>query len=96
MALDHTHAAMRTWAVLGMAISLAPAAVWAATVWKDHREHRRLADADAQAPAPEQVHEQVPPHPHPRVPEGNEPAPAPALATASPSAPVSGTTTGGS
>ncbi|GHD09211.1 glycosyl transferase [Streptomyces violarus] len=99
VALDHTHAAMRTWAVLGMAISLAPAAVWAATVWKDHRERRRqLTHADAQAPAPEQVHEQVqeqaPPHPHPRVPEGNEPAPA--LATASPAAPVSGTTTGGS
>ncbi|WP_032747310.1 MULTISPECIES: glycosyltransferase family 2 protein [Streptomyces] len=35
--LDHTHVAMRTWAVLGLAISLAPVAVWAWTVWQDRR-----------------------------------------------------------
>ncbi|MFE9458150.1 glycosyltransferase family 2 protein [Streptomyces californicus] len=35
--LDHTHVAMRTWAVLGLAISLAPVAVWAWTAWQDRR-----------------------------------------------------------
>ncbi|MFF8553293.1 glycosyltransferase family 2 protein [Streptomyces sp. NPDC015501] len=35
--LDHTHAAMRTWAALGLAISLAPVAVWAWTVRQDRR-----------------------------------------------------------
>ncbi|MFD5482870.1 glycosyltransferase family 2 protein [Streptomyces hawaiiensis] len=80
-ALDHTHAAMRTWAVLAMAISLAPVGVWAATLVREQRAHR---PRPAQAPAPT----------HARVPETKEPAPA--LATASPAAaPVSGTTTGG-
>ncbi|QCD60807.1 glycosyltransferase family 2 protein [Streptomyces hawaiiensis] len=80
-ALDHTHAAMRTWAVLAMAISLAPVGVWAATLLREQREHR---PQPAQSPAPT----------HARVPESKEPAPA--LATASPAAaPVSGTTTGG-
>ncbi|MER6714117.1 MULTISPECIES: cellulose synthase catalytic subunit [unclassified Streptomyces] len=87
-ALDHTHAAMRTWAVLAMAISLAPAAVWAATLLKEYRE-RRPEPAPAPTPTPA----------HARVPESKEPAPtataAPALATASPAAPVSGTSTGG-
>ncbi|MEU0201588.1 MULTISPECIES: cellulose synthase catalytic subunit [unclassified Streptomyces] len=87
-ALDHTHAAMRTWAVLAMAISLAPAAVWAATLLKEYRE-RRPEPAPAPTPTPA----------HARVPESKEPAPtataAPALATASPAAPVSGTPTGG-
>ncbi|MFF1450756.1 glycosyltransferase family 2 protein [Streptomyces sp. NPDC058274] len=35
--LDHTHAAMRTWAVLAMAISLAPVGVWLSTRFKDRR-----------------------------------------------------------
>jgi hypothetical protein len=35
--LDHTHAAMRTWAVLAMAISLAPVAVWILTLVKERR-----------------------------------------------------------
>ncbi|MFE2654380.1 glycosyltransferase family 2 protein, partial [Streptomyces sp. NPDC059346] len=35
--LDHTHAAMRTWAALGLAICLAPVAVWAWTVRQDRR-----------------------------------------------------------
>ncbi|MFE7899951.1 glycosyltransferase family 2 protein [Streptomyces sp. NPDC057424] len=80
-ALDHTHAAMRTWALLAMAISLAPVGVWAATLLKEQREQR---PQPAQAPAPLPAH----------VPEGKEPAPA--LAAASPAAaPVPGTTTGG-
>ncbi|NEC87349.1 glycosyltransferase family 2 protein [Streptomyces sp. SID12501] len=36
--LGHTHVAMRTWAVLAMAISLAPVGVWIATRLKDRRE----------------------------------------------------------
>ncbi|MFK0167557.1 glycosyltransferase family 2 protein [Streptomyces sp. NPDC090306] len=39
--LGHTHAAMRTWAVLAMAISLAPAAVWASTLLKERGVRRR-------------------------------------------------------
>ncbi|MFF8670630.1 glycosyltransferase family 2 protein [Streptomyces sp. NPDC015242] len=85
VALDHTHAAMRTWAVLAMVISLAPAGVWAATVLKEYRERRPQpvpAPQSAQAPAAA------------RVPESKEPAPA--LATVSPAAaPATGTTTGG-
>ncbi|MEU6917586.1 glycosyltransferase family 2 protein [Streptomyces olindensis] len=85
VALDHTHAAMRTWAVLAMALSLAPAGVWAATLLKEYRERR---PEPAQAPAPTPTHA--------RVPESKDPAPAtPALATASPASPVSGTPTGG-
>ncbi|MGV9450340.1 glycosyltransferase family 2 protein [Streptomyces sp. NPDC003635] len=38
MALDHTHVAMRTWAVLAMTISLAPVAVWALTLLKGRRQ----------------------------------------------------------
>ncbi|MFJ5263860.1 glycosyltransferase family 2 protein [Streptomyces sp. NPDC088387] len=40
--LGHTHVAMRTWAVLATAISLAPVAVWAATLLKERRERREL------------------------------------------------------
>ncbi|ANS68027.1 glycosyltransferase family 2 protein [Streptomyces lincolnensis] len=40
--LDHTHVAMRTWAVLAMAISLAPVAVWSATQLKERRERQTL------------------------------------------------------
>ncbi|MGY1497505.1 glycosyltransferase family 2 protein [Streptomyces sp. QTS52] len=36
--LGHTHVAMRTWAVLAMAISLAPVGVWITTRLKDRRE----------------------------------------------------------
>ncbi|MEU6802258.1 glycosyltransferase family 2 protein [Streptomyces neyagawaensis] len=45
--LDHSHVAMRTWAVLATAVSLAPVAVWAVT---RHRERR--AGAPAPTPAP--------------------------------------------
>ncbi|WP_329334596.1 cellulose synthase catalytic subunit [Streptomyces sp. NBC_00663] len=40
--LDHTHVAMRTWAVLAMVISLAPVGVWAATLLKERRERQSL------------------------------------------------------
>ncbi|KUN27304.1 glycosyl transferase [Streptomyces antibioticus] len=40
--LDHTHAAMRTWAVLAMAISLAPVVIWAATTLKERRARQSL------------------------------------------------------
>lgn len=40
--LDHTHVAMRTWAVLAMAISLAPVVIWAATTLKERRERQSL------------------------------------------------------
>ncbi|MCL6738564.1 glycosyltransferase family 2 protein [Streptomyces neyagawaensis] len=45
--LGHSHVAMRTWAVLATAVSLAPVAVWAVT---RHRERR--AGAPAPTPAP--------------------------------------------
>ncbi|MER5471218.1 cellulose synthase catalytic subunit [Streptomyces sp. NPDC002935] len=35
--LGHTHAAMRTWALLAMAIALAPVAVWVLTRVQEHR-----------------------------------------------------------
>jgi hypothetical protein len=38
--LDHTHVAMRTWAVLAMAISLAPVGIWTASLLKERRERR--------------------------------------------------------
>lgn len=38
--LGHTHVAMRTWAVLAMAISLAPVAVWVSTLLKGRRERQ--------------------------------------------------------
>ncbi|MFF5495535.1 glycosyltransferase family 2 protein [Streptomyces aquilus] len=40
--LDHTHVAMRTWAVLAMAISLAPVAIWAATTLRERRQRQSL------------------------------------------------------
>ncbi|SNX64101.1 cellulose synthase/poly-beta-1,6-N-acetylglucosamine synthase-like glycosyltransferase [Streptomyces sp. TLI_55] len=40
--LDHTHVAMRTWAVLAMVISLAPVVIWAATTLKERRERQSL------------------------------------------------------
>ncbi len=38
MALGHTHAAMRTWAVIALAVSLAPPAIWA---WSSRDQRRR-------------------------------------------------------
>jgi hypothetical protein len=38
--LNHTHVAMRTWAVLAMAISLAPVGIWTASLLKERRERR--------------------------------------------------------
>ncbi|WP_030596868.1 glycosyltransferase family 2 protein [Streptomyces fulvoviolaceus] len=40
VALDHTHVAMRTWAVLAMVISLAPVGVWASTLLRERRERQ--------------------------------------------------------
>ncbi|WP_221348084.1 glycosyltransferase family 2 protein [Streptomyces beigongshangae] len=40
--LDHTHAAMRTWAFLALAVCLAPPAVWAATRNRVRRVDRRV------------------------------------------------------
>ncbi|MEU5316884.1 cellulose synthase catalytic subunit [Streptomyces sp. NPDC021056] len=45
--LDHTHVAMRTWAVLAMAISLAPVGVWLSTRLKERQAHRSAATAKA-------------------------------------------------
>ncbi|UPZ28890.1 cellulose synthase catalytic subunit [Streptomyces sp. LRE541] len=54
--LDHTHAAMRTWAVLALAISLAPVAVWTATRARARRADRHLVPSvrigEAAEPAP--------------------------------------------
>ncbi|MGB8942444.1 MAG: glycosyl transferase, partial [Streptomyces sp.] len=56
--LDHTHVAMRTWAVLAMAISLAPVAIWSCTLLKGRRvrgaarqKARRLGREDADSMA---------------------------------------------
>ncbi|NEA63810.1 cellulose synthase catalytic subunit [Streptomyces sp. SID12488] len=45
--LGHTHVAMRTWAVLAMAISLAPVGVWIATRLKDRRESTESGEEPA-------------------------------------------------
>ncbi|WP_424211738.1 glycosyltransferase family 2 protein [Streptomyces sp. BI20] len=44
---DHTHAAMRTWAFLALAVALAPTAIWAWTAWRDHRRAAARARAVA-------------------------------------------------
>ncbi|NUQ95458.1 MAG: glycosyltransferase [Streptomyces sp.] len=53
--LDHTHAAMRTWAVLAMVIALAPVAVWCSTLLRERRErqapHRTTHAVDGTEPA---------------------------------------------
>jgi hypothetical protein len=52
--LDHTHAAMRTWAALGMTIALSPVAVWCAGLVKERRERplpRRTGLVDGAGPA---------------------------------------------
>nr|WSX49733.1 cellulose synthase catalytic subunit [Streptomyces sp. NBC_00974] len=41
----HTHAAMRVWAVLALAVSLAPPAVWGATALRDGRRARGAVPA---------------------------------------------------
>ncbi|MFJ9425739.1 MULTISPECIES: glycosyltransferase family 2 protein [Streptomyces] len=43
--LDHTHAAMRTWAVLAMVIALAPVVVWCSTLLTERRERRPVPRA---------------------------------------------------
>ncbi|MDQ0598853.1 hypothetical protein QF037_003198 [Streptomyces canus] len=62
VALDHTHVAMRTWAVLAMAISLAPVGVWISTRLKERQTHRSRTTATATASAT------------PRPADGTEPA----------------------
>ncbi|MFK8910078.1 glycosyltransferase family 2 protein [Streptomyces sp. YS-3] len=47
----HTHAAMRTWAVLALAIALAPVAVWSFGVRREHAAVRRQAPARPAEPA---------------------------------------------
>ncbi|GAA4790939.1 cellulose synthase catalytic subunit [Streptomyces ziwulingensis] len=79
-ALDHTHAAMRTWALLAVAISLAPVAVWAATA----RRARRAARPAPRPTAPQQS----------SAPQDLLTA-TPALAATGATTSVSGTMTGG-
>ncbi|MEV8037346.1 cellulose synthase catalytic subunit [Streptomyces sp. NPDC086182] len=43
--LGHTHAAMRTWALLAMGISLAPVAVWGRTLLGERRSRRLVLPA---------------------------------------------------
>lgn len=55
LTLGHTHAAMRTWALLALAVSLSPATVWALTLRRATRRHRRVPgthDPAATAAAP--------------------------------------------
>ncbi|MCT9008860.1 glycosyltransferase family 2 protein [Streptomyces rhizosphaerihabitans] len=54
--LGHTHAAMRTWALLAMGISLAPVAVWVLTLLKERRTRLAL-------PAPARAHDSGEPVP---------------------------------
>lgn len=56
MYLDHTHVAMRTWATLGLAISLSPVAVWAWTVRQDKRAETVRAVPVPSPPPPEPVY----------------------------------------
>jgi hypothetical protein len=74
---------MRTWACLALAISLAPPAIWAATVLKERRENPATARS-ATAITPRETATAAA-------------APEPALATATTGtvSTVSGTTTGG-
>ncbi|MQY12052.1 hypothetical protein SRB5_21810 [Streptomyces sp. RB5] len=44
--LGHTHAAMRTWALLALCIALAPVAVWAWTEWAERRRTMRVTVTD--------------------------------------------------
>ncbi|MBQ1105673.1 glycosyltransferase family 2 protein [Streptomyces sp. 404i] len=54
--LDHTHVAMRTWAALGLAISLSPVAAWAWTVRQDKRAETARAVPVLSPPPPEPVY----------------------------------------
>ncbi|WP_329270793.1 glycosyltransferase family 2 protein [Streptomyces sp. NBC_01451] len=81
--LGHTHVAMRTWAVLAMAISLAPVGVWLATRLKDRRE----SGEDRESRESREIRES-------RESRENRECEEPALATGA-VAPVSGTPTGG-
>lgn len=51
--LGHTHAAMRTWALLALAVSLAPVAVWLGTL-RAERRTRRSEPARARVPEPKE------------------------------------------
>ncbi|GAB2936826.1 cellulose synthase catalytic subunit [Streptomyces heilongjiangensis] len=93
--LDHSHVAMRTWAVLATAVSLAPVGVWAVTRYRERRADtgraaRRTAHPVDAVDALDTV-TAVDPVATARTGDGTEPVPAP---TPAPS--VSGTTTGGS
>ncbi|MFF7179164.1 glycosyltransferase family 2 protein [Streptomyces sp. NPDC008121] len=48
----HTHAAMRTWAVLALAVSLAPVAIWSWTTLRDRHARALARRAVAVHPAP--------------------------------------------
>ncbi|MET7826213.1 cellulose synthase catalytic subunit [Streptomyces sp. NPDC005386] len=52
--LGHTHAAMGTWALLAMALSLAPVAVWIATPREERRSRRQPRSAAARVPQPKE------------------------------------------
>jgi hypothetical protein len=83
---DHTHAAMRTWAVLALVIALAPVTVWAWTALRERRLLRLRAHARARARARGRVHAR----------EGVEVVPVPPLPPHPPaSAAPAPTTTGG-
>ncbi|HET9381009.1 MAG TPA: cellulose synthase catalytic subunit [Streptomyces sp.] len=100
--LGHTHAAMRTWALLATLISLAPVAVWAATVLENRGSRlpataRRLLGGRPPA-APDSAAPGRPEHPgRPalppavRVAEGHKPA----FASTGGTSPDTRTTTGG-
>nr|WP_202450224.1 cellulose synthase catalytic subunit [Streptomyces sp. SID4917] len=58
--LDHTHAAMRTWALLALAIALAPVGVWAWTTWREAAERRVVGGPAVTVTAPEPGEEPEP------------------------------------
>lgn len=76
---QHTHAAMRTWAVLALVISLSPVAVWSWTVLREQRSRQVRARARARTrarrltPAREGVEVIAAATPHP--PAATAPAP---------------------
>ncbi|MFF0204721.1 glycosyltransferase family 2 protein [Streptomyces sp. NPDC005017] len=82
--LGHTHAAMRTWAVLATAISLAPVVVWLSSRAAARAPHRPRTRTAANAPTSATATATTPLHP-----DGTEPA----LASGAP-AQTPGTTTG--
>ncbi|MFE4829665.1 glycosyltransferase family 2 protein [Streptomyces sp. NPDC056672] len=58
--LDHTHAAMRTWALLALAIALAPVGIWAWTTWREAAERRAAGGTAVTVTAPEPGEEPEP------------------------------------